>query len=230
LLSDGYAGYNQVVEKKDLTHLMCWAHARRKFFEVKELDPWFVDRMLTLINKLYDVEHEAAEQKLTPTKRGELRHKKSVPILAAVKELLTNPGTTILPKNKLGEATAYTLNHWEQLTRFLEDGRLPIDNNLVENTIRPIALGRKNWLFAGSPEGAKRLAVFYSLIATCKLNGINPYEYFYDILPKVASYPANKIADLTPLNWKMTKNNPSGAHGAYSSADYRSTDTLRYPC
>jgi transposase len=213
LLSDGYAGYNQVVEKKDLTHLMCWAHARRKFFDAKDLDPPFVDRVLTLIGKLYAVEREAAEQKLMPEKRGKLRCEKSASVLVAVKELLSNPGVTILPKSKIGEAVAYILNHWEQLTRFLEDGRLPIDNNLVENTIRPIALGRKNWLFAGSPEGAKRLAIFYSLVATCKLNGINPYEYFYDILPKVASYSANQIADLTPLNWKMTKNNPSGKMG-----------------
>jgi transposase len=209
LLSDGYAGYNQVVEKKDLVHLMCWAHARRKFFEVKDLDPPFVDRVLTLIGKLYDVEREAAEQKLSPDKRGELRQKKSVPVLAAVKELLFNPGNaTILPKNKISEAVAYTLNHWDQLTNFLEDGRLPIDNNLVENAIRPIALGRKNWLFAGSPDGAQRLATFYSLVATCKLNNINPYEYFVDILPKVASHPSNKIAELTPAQWKMSKNSP----------------------
>lgn len=101
----------------------------------------------------------------------------------------------------------FPVNHerYYKHRRFLEDGRLPIDNNLVENVIRPVSLGRKNWLFAGSPEGAKRLAIFYSLVATCNLNGINPYEYFYDILPKVASYPANKIADLMPINWKMTK-------------------------
>ncbi len=206
LLSDGYAGYNQVVEKMNLVHLMCWAHARRKFFEAKELDPAFVDQVLTLIGKLYDVERDAAEKKLTPEKRGELRLEKSVPILASVKELLTAPGNSvILPKSKIGEAMAYTLNHWQQLTRFLEDGRLPIDNNLVENTIRPVALGRKNWLFAGSPEGASRLAIIYSLVATCKLNNINPYEYFRDILPLLPSYPAQKIADLTPANWKISK-------------------------
>ena len=110
------------------------------------------------------------------------------------------------PKNKINEAIDYTLNHWTQLTRFLEDGRLPIDNNLCENTIRPVALGRKNWLFAGSPEGAKRMAIIYSLVATCKLNGINPYEYFLDILPKAASYSNKNIANLSPINWKMSKN------------------------
>jgi hypothetical protein len=108
---------------------------------------------------------------------------------------------------KISEAIAYTLNHRKQLCRFLDDGRIPIDNNLVENTIRPIAIGRKNWLFAGSPEGARRLAIIYSIVATCKLNYINPYEYLYDVLPKIASYTANKIADLTPLIWLRLKNN-----------------------
>jgi transposase len=205
LLSDGYAGYNQVVEKKNLVHLMCWAHARRKFFEHKALDPPFAEHMLTLIGKLYEIEREADKKELSFTQRAELRNEKSVPILSAVKELLTNPGHPILPKNKLAEAVAYTLNHWRQLTNFLQDGRLPLDNNLVENTIRPVALGRKNWLFAGSPEGAKRLATFYSLVVTCKLNGINPYEYFVYVLPKLNGYPAKNIADLVPIQWNKNR-------------------------
>ena len=205
LLSDGYAGYNQVIEKNELAHLMCWAHARRKFFDVKELDPSFISQVLTLIGELYSIEREAADPLMTPEQRTLLRKEKSVPVLEMTKTLLKNNGKVILPKNPISGAIAYTLNHWEQLTRFLEDGRLPLDNNLVENAIRPVALGRKNWLFAGSPEAAQRMAIIYSLVATCKLNDINPYEYFYDILPKVASYPATKIADLTPINWKIKK-------------------------
>jgi transposase len=209
LLSDGYAGYNQVIERNKLGHLMCWAHARRKFFDVKELDPAFVGQVIALIGELYSVEREATEADIKtgvdPVRRHHLRQEKSVPVLAKIKTLLENPGKVLLPKNLVSGAIAYTLNHWEQLTRFLEDGRLPIDNNLVENAIRPVALGRKNWLFAGSPEAAQRMAIIYSLVATCKINGINPYEYFHDILPRVASYPANKIADLTPLNWKIEK-------------------------
>jgi hypothetical protein len=206
LLSDGYAGYNQVIENNRLKHLMCWAHARRKFFDVKELDPAFVGQVIDLIARLYAVEREATEADIKtgvdPHRRHALRQEKSVPVLEKIKALLENPGKVFLPKNLISGAIAYTLNHWQQLTRFLEDGRLPMDNNLVENAIRPVALGRKNWLFAGSPEAAQRMAIFYSLVATCKINGINPYEYFYDILPKVASYPANKIADLVPTNWK----------------------------
>ena len=203
-MSDGYAGYNDVVTKNNLRHLICWAHARRKFFEAKDLDPAFIGNVLSLIGMLYDVERDALEREISFEQRYDLRKEKSEPILKEIKFCLENPKSVILPKSKIGEAVDYTLNHWQQLIRFLEDGRLPIDNNLVENAIRPVALGRKNWLFAGSPEGAKRLAIFYSLVATCKLNDINPYEYFYDILSKVASYPVNKIAALTPLNWKMT--------------------------
>jgi len=202
LLSDGYAGYNEVIGKNHLKHLMCWAHARRKFFEAKDLEPQFAEQVLKLIRELYEIEREADAANMPVTERQALRMEKSNPVLENIKALLENPGKVILPKNKMAEAMAYTLNHWKQLTRFLEDGRLPLDNNLVENSIRPVALGRKNWLFAGAEAGAKWMAIIYSLTATCKLNEINPYEYFFDILPKVASYPAKQIADLTPINWK----------------------------
>jgi len=205
LLSDGYAGYNDIIGKNGLKHLMCWVHARRKFFEAKDLDPAFAESVLERIKELYKIELEATAGKLDHQSRYELRKQKTAPALATIKSLLENPGKTILPKNKIHEAIDYTLNHWTQLTRFLEDSRLPIDNNLCENTIRPVALGRKNWLFAGSPEGAKRMAIIYSLVATCKLNSINPYEYFLDILPKAAAYPNKNIADLSPINWKMSK-------------------------
>jgi hypothetical protein len=182
---------------------MCWAHARRKFFEKKDLEPEFVEQVIGLIKELYMVERDTADNK--PDERKAVRLEKSAPVLEKIKTLLEERSKTVLPKSPISEAINYTLNHWKQLTAYLEDGRLPIDNNLVESAIRPVALGRKNWLFAGSPEGAERMAVIYSLVATCKLNGINPYEYFLDILPKVASYPSQKIAELTPLEWKMNR-------------------------
>jgi transposase len=200
LLSDGYAGYNEVIQANGLKHLMCWAHARRKFFEAKELAPEFVGTVLSLIGRLYDVERDAKE--MPPEQRYALRSARSKTILADLKNLLEHPGMVLLPKSKTAEAVAYTLSHWIQLNRFLEDGRLPIDNNLVENIIRPVALGRKNWLFAGSVEAAHRMAMLYSLTATCKLNGIEPYEYFHNTLPTLADYPVSKIADLIPTNWK----------------------------
>lgn len=182
---------------------MCWAHARRKFFDSKNLDPQFTDHVLGFIKKLYIVERDAVDK--TPDERKAIRVERSAPVLEKIKSALEERSKTMLPKNPLFEAINYTLNHWKQLTAFLNDGRLPIDNNLVENAIRPVALGRKNWLFAGSPEGAQRMAIIYSLVATCKLNDINPYEYFVDVLPKIASYPANNIADLIPLQCKNNR-------------------------
>jgi transposase len=210
LLSDGYAGYNQVISENRLKHLMCWAHARRKFYEVKDLEPEFISKVLSNIGMLYDIERQATMDKLDHVQRKNQRLEKSAPVLHDIQVWLKNPGKIILPGSKVTEAINYTLNHWQQLTRFLEDGRLPLDNNLVENTIRPVAIGRKNWLFAGSVEGAQRMAIIYSLVATCKINEINPYEYFYDILPKVASYPAKQIADLIPTNWKIQRNAVAG--------------------
>ena len=210
LQTDGYAGYNAVIEKNQLSHLMCWAHARRKFFEAKDLEPEFIERVLDRIGALYEIEKRARERKpdpMTPEERHGLRQAECPAVLSEIKRLLENPGKVFLPKNDIANAIGYTLDHWQQLTRYLEDGRLEIDNNRCENVIRPVAIGKKNWLFAGSPEGAKRAATIYSLAATCKLNGINFYEYLCDILPKIADYPANKIADLSPINWKMSKNN-----------------------
>lgn len=204
-MSDGYAGYGEVIRTNNLKHLMCWAHARRKYFEVKDLEPEFVSKVLSHIGVLYSIEKTLNDPKIDHAERGKIRIEKSRPVLAALPELLMNPGKIILPGNEVSEAIGYTLNHWVQLTRFLEDGRLPIDNNLVENSIRPVALGRKNWLFAGSEEGAKRMAIIYSFVATCKLNGINPYEYFYDILPRIPEYPEKNIADLMPTRWKPLK-------------------------
>jgi hypothetical protein len=209
LQTDGYAGYNAVIEQNNLKHLMCWAHARRKFFEAKDLEPEFIEPLLARIGSLYEIEKRAREQKpepMTPDERHKLRQAECPALLADIKQVLENPGKVFLPKNPIANAIAYTLDHWEQLIRYLEDGRLEIDNNRCENVIRPVAIGKKNWLFAGSPEGAKRSAIIYSLAATCKLNGINFYEYLYDILPKIADYPASNIADLSPINWKMSKN------------------------
>lgn len=102
----------------------------------------------------------------------------------------------------MGNARNCILSNWEPLTRFLADGRTEIDNNRIENAIRPVALGRKNWLFAGSHDGAKRMAIIYSLVGTCKMNDINPFEYFRDILPGIADHKHRKIDELTPLAWK----------------------------
>ena len=209
LQTDGYAGYNAGIEVNHLRHLMCWAHARRKFFEAKDLDPEFIGQVLARIGNLYEIEKRAREQKpeaMTPKQRHQLRQAECPAVLSDIERLLENPGKVFVPKNDIANAIAYSLGHWTQLTRFLEDGRLEIDNNRCENVIRPVAIGKKNWLFAGSPEGATRMAIIYSLTATCKLNGINFYEYLVDILPRIQNYPAAKISDLSPINWNRSKN------------------------
>lgn len=210
LQTDGYAGYNAVIETNKLIHLMCWAHARRKFFEAKDLDPEFVEQVLSGIGKLYEVEKLARENKpgpMTPEQRHALRQERCPAILADIKRLLEHPGKVFVPRNDIAKAINYTLGNWVQLTRYLDEGRLEIDNNRCENVIRPVAIGKKNWLFAGSPDGAKRMAIIYSLAATCKLNDVNFFEYLRDVLPKIPGYPASKIADLSPINWKLSKSN-----------------------
>jgi transposase len=206
LMSDGYVAYENLAGLEHLIRLICWAHARRKFFEAKDNEPELAKTFLTLIGKLYDVERKAKENKLKPEELFELRKKESAPILEEIHALLKNPGKTILPQNPMGKAIAYALNHWTELNNFMLDGNLPIDNNLVERLIRTVAIARKNFLFCGSHEGAKRTAVIYSLLATCELNNIEPFEYFTDVLGRIADHPQKKIHELTPIAWKMSKN------------------------
>ena len=205
LQTDDYAGYNEIAAKSDVTRLLCWAHARRKFVEVKDIDPEYVEKVLLHIGKLYAVEKYCREQKLPPAERYKVRQIDVPTYLQELKAVLENPGNTILPKSPVASAISYTLSNWEMLTRYLDDGRLEIDNNRIENAIRPVALGRKNWLFAGSHDGAERLAILYSIFGTCKMNTINPYEYIKDVLDRIMDYPRHKIKDLTPLEWKKAR-------------------------
>ena len=205
LMTDGYAGYREVVEKKELIHLVCWAHARRNFFEAKTTEPQLAEAFLALIGKLYDVERIAKDKNLTGSDRCGLRNQESARVLEEIRSLLQNPGKPILPRSPMGLAIAYAMNHWTKLNNYLLDGEQPIDNNLVERLIRIVAIARKNFLFCGSHEGAERAAIIYSLIATCKLNDIEPFEYLSDILVRVADHPQNKIHELTPIAWKAAR-------------------------
>lgn len=205
LQTDDYAGYNEVASKPDVTRLLCWAHARRKFVEARDLDPEYMDKILFHIGKLYAVEKYCRKENLSPQKRYEVRKIDVPKYLDELKAVLEHPGKTILPKSPIAKAINYTLSNWEMLIRYLEDGRLEIDNNRIENAIRPVALGRKNWLFAGSHDGAQRMAILYTIFGTCKMNDINPYEYMKDLLDRIVDYPNNKIKDLTPVQWKKLK-------------------------
>jgi hypothetical protein len=190
------------------------AHARRKFEEAKDNDKSRAEHVLTEMQKLYHIERKARKEALTYEQRKSLRDQESKPVMDNLKSWLMEnaPESTskVLPKSKIGKAISYTLGMWHRLERYLDDGRYEIDNNWVENSIRAVALGRKNFLFAGSHDAAQRSAMIYSLMATCKKNEIEPSEWLTDVLTRIQDYQINKIDDLLPGNWKKSshiKNN-----------------------
>lgn len=180
LQTDGYKGYSWVADYKEITHLGCMAHARRPFAELVKMlkKTGKAHQALAFIQKLYKIEKEARTNNLNPDQRKALRDKKSKPILDNLKQWLEKTMRGPPPQGKLGKGIKYIVDRWSELTNYLKDGRLEIDNNGVENSIRPFAIGRKNWLFMGSPRGAKAGMIFYSLIMTCKENDIEPADYF----------------------------------------------------
>ncbi len=200
LQSDGYAAYDDIGSWPGVVLYGCWAHARRYFFEAKGNDAARAEHVLLEIGLLYDIERELREEEASHERRRELRREKAIPILDRLKAWLqANPG---LPSSPWAKAVNYTLLRWDKLIGYTEDGRIEIDNNLVENAIRPIALGRRNYLFAGSHEAAQRAAVIYSLLATCKKNDVNPQIWLGDVLTRLPTHPHKHIDDLLPQNWK----------------------------
>ena len=190
--SDGYSVYQKIAASRLIQLIHCFAHARRKFFEAKISHPQLAEFFLSLIQQLYNIEQKARNQKMSPQQRLELRQKEAIPILNQLYNALLEKSAdrNILPKSLMRKAIDYSLKLWEGLCAYAHNGLLEIDNNLVENTIRPIALGRKNYLFAGSHDAAQNLAVLYSIVASCEKNNINTFKYLNWILRKVAN---NKI-------------------------------------
>jgi transposase len=187
------------------TEVGCWVHARRKLHKLVDSEPR-VAYPLELIGKLYRVEHVADARGLGPEERLALRQQRSTSILARLKRWLTKTAAHEPPESALHKACAYSLNQWEALTRFMHDGRLGLDNNLCELQIRSLAIGRKNYLFAGSDAGAERAAILYSLMRTCALQGVDSYAYLIDIINKLAAgWPASRIAELLPENWAAAR-------------------------
>lgn len=183
---DGYGGYNEVSAGEGVTRVGCWAHARRKFYEAYQASKkgqGQAEDLLLLIKKLYQVESECEEK--TATERYGLRLENSNPILDEIRSFLNENKGRVPPQSKLGEAYVYLDNEWPNLIRYLEDGRIQIDNNTVENAIRPFAIGRKNWLFSDSVAGAESSAVIYSLVQTARANGQDLYSYFNHILKEL---------------------------------------------
>ena len=193
--SDGYAGYDRLERSVQITHVGCWAHARRKFIDVinarkrnkskKGQRIGSADIAVSYIRKLYDIEHDAKREELSPHDVHELRQERAKPILSQFKAWLEKKVNLTPPRGLLGTAVNYTLDQWDKLERYIEDGRIPIDNNLVENAIRPFVVGRKNWLFSGSPRGADASAAIYSIIETTKANHLEPYRYLRYLFAKI---------------------------------------------
>jgi transposase len=202
LQSDGFTVYERFDKRKDVTLMHCMAHARRKFVDALNNDEGRAGYALQEIQKLYAIERSCKEQELNPDQVKELRQQQSVPILTALGEWMKLQYADVLHKSGIGEALAYSIKRWDRLMIYTQDGNLRIDNNSVENSIRPVALGRKNYLFAGSHEAAKRSGMLYSLLGTCKMHGIEPTTWLKEVLRTIPAHPINKIKDLLPHNWK----------------------------
>jgi len=198
LQTDGYNAYDHFANRPQITLLACMAHARRKFEHAQENNPTLAGHALKMFQSLYDIEREIQERNMEPDAIRTLRQERSRPVLNEIEVWLREQIIVIPPKSAIGMAMAYTLNLWPRLIRFIDDGRFHIDNNLIENSIRPVALGRKNYLFAGSHEAAQQAAVIYSILATCKLQKVEPFTYLSKILSIIPDFPANQLHTILP--------------------------------
>ena len=206
LQTDAYAAYLRLARERqgEIKLAGCWAHARRNFMEALEEDRrvgWFV----RLIAHLYRVEKKLRQDRAGPQLRAARRAAESRIVLDRLRRGLERLSRRVLPKSRFGEAISYTLNQWETLIRYVQDGRLEIDNNSIENAIRPTALGKKNFLFIGHPDAGWYSAVIYSLLGSCHRHGINPHEYLTDVLRRLPSATNHQVADLTPAAWAKAR-------------------------
>jgi transposase len=209
LMIDGYKAYDQSIGKYKLLAMLCMVHFRRQFIEARDVGVHkeFASRIIKLIGRLYRVEGFADKLKFDDEKRHELRKRISKPIMDSIKAALLDPGFARLPASRIGQAISFGLSNWDRLTRFLEAGDLPIDNNIDEQIIRTLAIGRKNWMFVASEAGGKWMAMLYSFIATSSLNGIDAEQYLADVLMRIGIRPCDaSVADLTPIEWLKAKN------------------------
>ena len=196
------------------TEVGCWFHARRRFFRLLEVEP-DAARAIDFIGRLYGVDRLASAEKLDPDERRRLRDAKSRPILKRFRRWLDRTRRRHPPKSGLGTACAYVIRHWRALNTFLEDGRLPLDNNRCERQIRDLCLGRKNYLFCGSHAGGQRAAIVYSVTRSCLLNGVDPLAYVSDVLRKLAAgWPNSRLDELLPYRWAQQSEEQSQSEAA----------------
>jgi transposase len=200
LQADAYKGWDAVHARNPLVvEVGCMAHARRYWFEAKDTDPVRAMKAIAFVRQLYDIEDET--RGMPPEGRKHLREVKAAPVLAELRSWLDAQAGSFLPKSPIGQAFTYTNNQWSALVRYLEHGVLEIDNNGAERALRPVAVGRLNWMFAGNEEGGRKAAVLYSFVQSCKRNGIDPLRYFTDVLVRLPTHPRRDLARLLPSAW-----------------------------
>jgi hypothetical protein len=203
LQSDGYSVYellNKIMP--EITLVNCMAHARREFHKALENDHDRASTAMKKIQALYLIEESARKYGLSHEQRLVLRQEVALPVWKDLVEWLGEQYAQVLPKSQIGQAIAYTLRRKEALGRYLTDGKLEIDNNLVENAMRPVAIGRKNYLFAGNHEAAQRNAMIYTLIHACKLHGVNPEVWLEDVLCRLHNHSMQRLEELLPHHWQ----------------------------
>jgi len=209
--TDGYEAYSIYEHKKGVLLLGCWAHARRKFTEAMKEDKAGAEYALQQIGMLYKVEDMATDQNMDDQQRAALRARLAYPILTAFEKWITSYYQKAIPKGRMSRALSYTYSIFHRLSRYHLDGRYKMDNNLVENSIRPLALGRKNYMFCGNHDAAENAAVMYSLLGCCKLHDVDPREWLTNVFTQIARYNSDyslDLADLLPQNWKKSKSLP----------------------
>ncbi len=198
--ADGYAGFNELFAAGRIVEAGCWAHVRRKFFDVHTATGSAIAKeALDRIGQLYA---DREDQTARPQRRQQQRQLQSKPIAEALAAWAEQTARQLSRKSELAQAFRYMRARWSALVRCFDDGRLALDNNPAERALRCVAIGRKNYLFAGSDAGGRRAAAIYSLIETAKLNGLNPQHYLADVLIRIADHPARRIAELLPWNWQ----------------------------
>jgi transposase len=196
---DGYGVYDSIGQTQGITLLYCMAHARRKFVEARDNNKVLADHALEQMQVLYAIERRCKD--MGAEERQTIRQREAVPVLEALGKWMKEQYVQLTPASPIARALAYSIKRWEGLSLYTTNGILHIDNNPVENSIRPVAIGRKNYMFCGSHEAAQRTAMLYSLLGTCKMNGVDPSDWLKDVLERIPTHPINKIRELLPHNW-----------------------------
>jgi transposase len=207
LQADAYVVYDSFFTdpQRGLEEVACWAHTRRHFHQALDTDAARMGAVLAFIAKLYAVEKTARQSELQGEQRRLLRQNAALPVLEELRTYLEKIAVELLPKSEAGKAVAYALNNWRALTRYAEDGDLPIDNNHTERSLRGIAVGRHNWLFVGSDRGGKTMAILRSFVSTCELAKVDPFAWFQDVLSRIGEHSIQALDELLPHRWATSK-------------------------